>query len=204
MQSSNDATCCFMAARHAVDPGATFAVEVAVALESHEATWALNSVGAEPLRLQFQDQSASFVVAQAARAAERESAKCRIASPPCNGCEPAWSSRLQPEAQQVLFPIAAMERDGLSACYAVLVCVTGENTMDDGSAGLPASRPATINGRIQITPYARKQGQQWFGALRFSLRGHQLGKDLVLRDKPCKSATEAQAVAARYVTEAYK
>ena len=83
MQSSNDATCCFMASRHAVDPGSTFAVAVAVAWESHEATSALNSVGAEPFRLQFQDQSASFVVAQAARATERESAKCRIASPPC-------------------------------------------------------------------------------------------------------------------------
>jgi hypothetical protein len=76
--------------------------------------------------------------------------------------------------------------------------------VDDRSAVMPSPKPPTINGRIQITPYALKDGQQWYGALRFSLRGHQLGDDVVLHERPCKSAQEARAVATHYVNEAYK
>ena len=67
--------------------------------------------------------------------------------------------------------------------------------------GLRASKVATIDGRIQITPYALKEGTKWFGALRFTLRGHQLGDDVILRERPCNSATQAKAVAAQYVSE---
>jgi len=75
----------------------------------------------------------------------------------------------------------------------------------DQIVGLPkAPRPMTINGRVTITPYALDEGERWFGALRFSLRGCRLGDDLVLREQPCKSAMEAKAVAAHYVDEAYK
>ena len=75
--------------------------------------------------------------------------------------------------------------------------------MDDGSVGSPLGKPATFNGRIQITPYALPIGRRWFAALRFSLRGHKLGDDLVLREQPCASAEEARTVAKQYIHLAY-
>ena len=75
----------------------------------------------------------------------------------------------------------------------------------DQILGLPrAPRPPTIDGKVTITPYALDDGEWWFAALRFSLRGFQLGDDLVLRERPCTSANEAKAVADHYVAEAYK
>ena len=51
-----------------------------VACVSHEATAALNSIGAAPVRLQPDDHSASGLLAQPARATEMETARFRIES----------------------------------------------------------------------------------------------------------------------------
>ena len=77
--------------------------------------------------------------------------------------------------------------------------------MDNEINRLPsAPRPPTIDGRIHIAPFALDEGERWFPALRFILRGQKLGDDLVLREKPYESAMQAKAVANLYVSEAYK
>jgi hypothetical protein len=69
MQSSNTDSCCFIVERHAEVPAGgvpmvRFEPAAAVACVSQEATSALNSLGAAPVRVQFQDPSGSARPAQ--------------------------------------------------------------------------------------------------------------------------------------------
>jgi len=65
--------------------------------------------------------------------------------------------------------------------------------------GAPPRARASKLGRIVITPYTVSENGRWFAALSFSLRGVTLGNDLVLRERPCRTADEALREARRYV-----
>ena len=65
--------------------------------------------------------------------------------------------------------------------------------------GAPPRPRASKLGRIVITPYTVFENGRWFAALSFSLRGVKLGNDLVLRERPCRTADEALREARQYV-----
>ncbi len=86
--------------------GLEVAANAAVACVSHKATAALNSVGAAPGRFQLDDQSASEMLAQPAKAIETKTTRWRIDFSRVHGCQDGGRAWPQWALQQRTFPLA--------------------------------------------------------------------------------------------------
>jgi hypothetical protein len=53
--------------------------------------------------------------------------------------------------------------------------------------------------KIQLLPSAVSEGGAWYGAVEFRLGTQPLGAPLVLRERPCRTTTDALRLARQYI-----